>query len=182
MGERKEAAGTAEAVPKVRPKAPAGGSRARSSTPRTRQRRAELGQTGAPPAVPEPGQAGPWPTPPEPAPGSEGTSLAPSPPAAAGPAAALPRVSAGASFYATLLTETEQADLAAAGDRGLADEVGLLRALARRAVAAGARQEALAIVRALAAALKVQHGLSGRAAKEFDRALAKVLDELSEEL
>ena len=81
-------------------------------------------------------------------------------------------------FYASLLTAAELAEVAAAGDHGLDDEVTLLRVLARRAVADGNPRQALTIVRALVTTLKAQQGLSGGEAKRLDRALATVLEEL----
>ena len=87
-----------------------------------------------------------------------------------------------ASFYAGLLTEAELADLAGSAEGGLEDEVALLRVLARRALDAGDHKQALKIVRALVAAIKVQAGLADQAAKELDRTIASVLDELSQEL
>jgi hypothetical protein len=85
-------------------------------------------------------------------------------------------------FYAGLLTEAELADLAGAGERGIEDEVALLRVLARRAVDAGDQKQALKVVRALVAAIKVQDGLADGVAKELDRTLSAVLDELGQEL
>src|SRR5690349_13785429 len=52
-------------------------------------------------------------------------------------------------FYAEILTDAELADLARRRDRGLDDEIELLRAMLRRAAAIGDHKEALALVRGL---------------------------------
>lgn len=88
-----------------------------------------------------------------------------------------------AGFYSSLLTEEEQAALAAAEVDSIDDEVALLKVAIRRAVAEGADLRQLAAgTDALGRALKVQHGLKGKAARGLDEALARALEEIGREI
>jgi hypothetical protein len=87
-------------------------------------------------------------------------------------------------FYDDLFTDEERDSLDGAllaGD--LTQEIALLRIVVRRAVAVGEPTETIsrAIAR-LGQILRVQHVLSGDAARGLDEALAKVLEEISAEM
>ena len=85
-----------------------------------------------------------------------------------------------ANFYAAALTAAEQAAIDGAPERGLDDEVTLLRVLVRRAVAADDRPGAVALVRALTAALRLRQTADsgGEVVRRLDAALATVLEEI----
>ncbi|MBI2862601.1 MAG: hypothetical protein HYX89_07260 [Chloroflexi bacterium] len=87
-------------------------------------------------------------------------------------------------IYADYFTQDELGELAAlANSADIGAEIALLRVMIRRAVREGA--DLPLIVRgvdALGRALKVQYGVSGRAAKSLEEAVARVLDEIGNEL
>lgn len=86
-------------------------------------------------------------------------------------------------FYVRALAEAERGDLAAAaGLEGLAGEIAMLRLLIRREAEAGDVEAARRGVETLCRALKVQHALEGRPADSLAGAVARVLDEIGNEL
>ncbi|MCL4369293.1 MAG: hypothetical protein M1380_00045 [Chloroflexi bacterium] len=71
----------------------------------------------------------------------------------------------------------------AAANGGLAQEIELLRVKLCQALAEGVGlAQIVAVVRALTTAIKVQHALQGTAAQNLEEALAKVLEEIGNEL
>lgn len=87
-------------------------------------------------------------------------------------------------LYQDLFSAEERAALeGAAVGSDLEQEVGLLRVLIRRSVAEGVDLETLSrSLGRLAQMLRVQRVLAGDAAKNLDEALAKVLEEVANEV
>jgi hypothetical protein len=87
-------------------------------------------------------------------------------------------------LYESLYEPGEKALLLDAVDAGdLRREIELLRVLVRRSVAAGLDLELVSRALArLSQILRVQHLLSGDAARSLDEALGKVLEEIGSEL
>ena len=87
-------------------------------------------------------------------------------------------------FYAELFTPEELADLTqAVAEPSLEDEIDLLRVAIRRGAAADASLETISrSVQRLAQALKVERELRGQGIRNLEEALARVLDELGNEL
>ncbi len=87
-------------------------------------------------------------------------------------------------LYADLFSAEERAALASAlASDDLEQEVALLRVLIRRAAAEGVSLETLSrAMGRLAQMLRVQHVLRGQAARSLDEALARVLEEIGNEL
>jgi tape measure domain-containing protein len=87
-------------------------------------------------------------------------------------------------LYADLFSAEERSALASALARDdLEQEVALLRVLIRRAAAEGVSLETLSrAMGRLAQMLRVQHVLRGQAARSLDEALARVLEEIGNEL
>jgi hypothetical protein len=90
----------------------------------------------------------------------------------------------GRELYGSLFTIEEQAALAdGVESNDLVQELELLRVLIRRGVAAGDNLETVSrSIARLAQALRVQHVVRGRAARSLDEALARVLEEVGNEL
>ncbi|MCL4535807.1 MAG: hypothetical protein M1370_11695 [Bacteroidetes bacterium] len=86
--------------------------------------------------------------------------------------------------YAKFFSEQELAALGeAAANGGLAEEIEVLRVKLQQALASGVElPQIVAVVRALTTAVKVQHALQGTAAQNLEEALAKVLEEIGNEL
>jgi len=87
-------------------------------------------------------------------------------------------------IYDDLFTDDERrALLGALESADLEGEVALLRVLIRRGVADGVDLETLSrSIARLAQALRVQHVIRGQSAKNLDEALARVLEEVGNEL
>ncbi len=87
-------------------------------------------------------------------------------------------------LYQNLFTSEERAALAGAAESNdLEQELGLLRVLIRRSVAEGLDLETVSrSIARLAQVLRVQHLLSGDAARGLDEALARALEEIGNEL
>ncbi len=86
-------------------------------------------------------------------------------------------------LYAGLLDEGERAALALAAGCGLEQELAVVRVLIRRALVEGRpAREVTALVDCLGRALKTQHVLQGKAAKQLDEALAAALDAIAVEM
>jgi hypothetical protein len=87
-------------------------------------------------------------------------------------------------LYGEFFSEREVAALGeAAANGGLAQEIEMLRLKLREALGAGAELAQIVMgVRALTAAVKVQHTLGGAAARNLEEALGKVLEEIGNEL
>jgi len=87
-------------------------------------------------------------------------------------------------MYEDLFSEEErQALLGAVESADLEGEVALLRVLIRRGVAEGVDLETLSrSIARLAQAMRDQHVIRGQSAKNLDEALARVLEEIGNEL
>jgi hypothetical protein len=90
----------------------------------------------------------------------------------------------GREMYGSLFTAEEQVALAGGVDSNdLKQELELLRVLIRRGVAEGVDLETVSrSIARLAQALRVQHVVRGQAARNLDEALARVLEEIGNEL
>jgi len=90
----------------------------------------------------------------------------------------------GKGFYTSYFSGEELGELAAlANTADIGAEIALLRLMIRRAVKEGADLKLITRgIDTLGRALKVQYGISGRAAQSLEEALAKVLDEIGNEL
>ncbi len=88
-----------------------------------------------------------------------------------------------AEFYARSLTEDDCRDLArAAALEGVDAEVAVLRIMIKQDLSQGRLAEARRGIEALCRTLKVQYALDDRSANNLSRALARVLDEIGNEL
>ncbi len=87
-------------------------------------------------------------------------------------------------LYGHFFSEEELAALgAAAANGGLGEEIKLLRLKLRQALEQGVElSQIVAVVRALTTAVRVQHSLQGTAAQNLEEALAKVLEEIGNEM
>jgi len=86
-------------------------------------------------------------------------------------------------FYSRIHEEDEYLALAkAAGLEGIHQEITLLRVLIRRHASAGEMEKARRAIESLCKALKVQYSLSDRATDNLAHSLARVLDEIGNEI
>jgi len=88
----------------------------------------------------------------------------------------------GRSFYADVLDEGALEMEVAAALRGVEDEIAVLRMLIRRVAREGDVEATRRGIETLCKALKVQYALEGRSAEGLAGSLARVLDELGNEL
>lgn len=86
------------------------------------------------------------------------------------------------SFYADVLEEGALELEVAAALRGVEDEIAVLRMLIRRVARKGDVEATRKGIETLCRALKVQYALEGRSAEGLAGSLARVLDELGNEL
>ncbi len=86
------------------------------------------------------------------------------------------------SFYADVLEEGALELEVAAALRGVEDEIAVLRMLIRRVAREGDVEATRKGIETLCRALKVQYALEGRSAEGLAGSLARVLDELGNEL
>lgn len=91
-------------------------------------------------------------------------------------------VGGGRSFYADVLDEGALEMEVAAALRGVEDEIAVLRMLIRRVAREGDVEATRRGIETLCKALKVQYALEGRSADGLAGSLARVLDELGNEL
>jgi hypothetical protein len=88
-----------------------------------------------------------------------------------------------AEFYARCLTETDCQDLAqAAALEGVDAEIAVLRVMIQQDLSRGKLTEARRDIDALCRTLKVQYALDDRSTDNLSQALARVLDEIGNEL
>ena len=88
-----------------------------------------------------------------------------------------------AEFYARCLTDTDCQDLVqAAGLEGVDAEIAVLRVLIKQDLSEGRMVEARRDIEALCRTLKVQYALDDRSTDNLSQALARVLDEIGNEL
>ena len=85
-------------------------------------------------------------------------------------------------FYSDALDEGELGLEIAAALRGVDDEIAVLRMLIRKVAREGDVEATRKAIETLCRALKVQYALEGRAADGLARSLAKVLNEVGNEL
>lgn len=85
-------------------------------------------------------------------------------------------------FYAEAMEDAAPELELASAVRGVDDEIALMRMLIRRAVREGDLEETRRAIDTLCRALKVQYALEGRSAEGLAGSLAKVLDEVGNEL
>ena len=85
-------------------------------------------------------------------------------------------------FYTTALEDEAMELEVAAALRGVDDEIAVLRMLIRKAVKEGDAEATRKGIETLCRALKVQYALDGRSAEGLAGSLAKVLDEVGNEL
>ena len=88
-----------------------------------------------------------------------------------------------AEFYARCLTDADCQDLVqAAGLDGVDAEIAVLRVLIKQDLSEGRMVEARRDIEALCRTLKVQYALDDRSTDNLSQALARVLDEIGNEL
>jgi len=86
-------------------------------------------------------------------------------------------------FYAHCLTETDCQDLVQAATlKGVDAEIAVLRVLIKQDLSEGRMVEARRDIEALCRTLKVQYALDDRSTDNLSQALARVLDEIGNEL
>ena len=86
-------------------------------------------------------------------------------------------------FYARCLTDTDYHDLVqAAALEGVDAEIAVLRVLIKQDLSEGRMVEARRDIEALCRTLKVQYALDDRSTDNLSQALARVLDEIGNEL
>jgi hypothetical protein len=86
-------------------------------------------------------------------------------------------------FYARCLTDTDCQDLVqAAALEGVDAEIAVLRVLIKQDLSEGRMVEARRDIEALCRTLKVQYALDDRSTDNLSQALARVLDEIGNEL
>lgn len=85
-------------------------------------------------------------------------------------------------FYSDVLEEGAWELEVAAALRGVGDEIALLRMLIRKAIREGDTEATRRGIETLCRALKVQYALEGRSAEGLANSLARVLDEVGNEL
>jgi len=88
----------------------------------------------------------------------------------------------GRSFYADVLEEGALEMEVAAALRGVEDEIAVLRMLIRKVAREGDVEATRRGIETLCRALKVQYALEGRSAEGLAGSLARVLDEVGNEL
>ncbi|MGI5836930.1 MAG: hypothetical protein ACOX87_10675, partial [Chloroflexota bacterium] len=85
-------------------------------------------------------------------------------------------------FYSKALDEGAWDLEVAAAMRGVSDEIALLRMLIRKAIREGDAEATRKGIETLCRALKLQYALEGRSAEGLASSLARVLDEVGNEL
>lgn len=85
-------------------------------------------------------------------------------------------------FYSTALQDGPLELEVASALRGVDDEIAVLRMLIRKAVRAGDAEATRKGIETLCRAIKVQYALEGRSAEGLASSLARVLDEVGNEL